>query len=120
MPLQSLATVFPPTAHQDAAAIEAIRNTLALCAFAIDVKDFVALSSVFTQDAIARFLILFSGIGCSGGGICTHCGEKADLQDDAGRGSSATQQLKDRKCNQIGPRAIGHEKDMNSAFVESK
>jgi hypothetical protein len=30
MPLQSLATAFPPTAHQDAAAIEAIHNASAL------------------------------------------------------------------------------------------
>ncbi|KAL5363564.1 hypothetical protein BJX96DRAFT_178179 [Aspergillus floccosus] len=53
--LQSLAATFPPKAHQDAGAIEAIRNTLALYPFAIDGKDFAALSSVFAEDAVANY-----------------------------------------------------------------
>jgi len=40
---------------QDPTAIEAIKNTLALYPFAIDSKDFSALSEVFTPDAVANY-----------------------------------------------------------------
>lgn len=51
----SLPTDFPPPAREDAANIEAIRNTLALYPFCIDGKNFAALSNVFTTNAVANY-----------------------------------------------------------------
>ncbi|KAJ5152659.1 uncharacterized protein N7482_009137 [Penicillium canariense] len=51
----SLASQFSPPKREDAATIEAIRNTLAIYPFAIDGKDFDALSKVFTSDTTANY-----------------------------------------------------------------
>jgi hypothetical protein len=56
IPFFSLPTDFPPSACEDAADIEAIRNTLALYPFCIDGKNFAALSNVFTTNAVANYL----------------------------------------------------------------
>ncbi|RMJ27518.1 hypothetical protein PHISP_01647 [Aspergillus sp. HF37] len=53
--LHELATNFPPTAIVDPISIESIRNTLALYPFAIDGKNFDALSNVFSADAAANY-----------------------------------------------------------------
>lgn len=50
-----LASGYMPEVYTDAGTIEAIRNTLAIYAFAVDGKDFDALSKVFTTDAIANY-----------------------------------------------------------------
>jgi len=55
IPFFSLPTDFPPPAYEDAASIEAIRNTLALYPFCIDGKNFAALSNVFATDAVANY-----------------------------------------------------------------
>lgn len=56
IPLQALATDFPPPSlPEDAASIEAIRNTLALYPLAIDGKNFAALGRIFKKDAIANY-----------------------------------------------------------------
>jgi ketosteroid isomerase-like protein len=51
----SLPTLFPPPIAVDPIATEAIRQTLALYPFAIDGKNFDALSKVFTSDAVANY-----------------------------------------------------------------
>ncbi|KAJ6138030.1 hypothetical protein N7471_004516 [Penicillium samsonianum] len=53
--ISSLASGYAPEVYTDAGTIEAIRNTLAIYAFAIDGKDFDALSKVFTTDATANY-----------------------------------------------------------------
>lgn len=53
--ISSLASGYTPEVYTDAGTIEAIRNTLAIYAFAVDGKDFDALSKVFTTDAIANY-----------------------------------------------------------------
>lgn len=53
--LSALAGSYTPEIYTDAGTIEAIRNTLALYAFAIDGKDFDSLSKVFTTDAVANY-----------------------------------------------------------------
>lgn len=53
--ISSLASGYAPEIYTDAGTIEAIRNTLAIYAFAVDGKDFDALSKVFTTDAIANY-----------------------------------------------------------------
>lgn len=53
--LHELATNFPPTAIVDPISIESIRSTLALYPFAIDGKNFDALSNVFAADAAANY-----------------------------------------------------------------
>lgn len=50
-----LATSFPPPLIQDASAIESIKNTLALYVFAVDGKNFAALTEVFTVDVFADY-----------------------------------------------------------------
>ncbi|KAJ5487539.1 hypothetical protein N7530_001839 [Penicillium desertorum] len=46
---------YKPEIYTDAGTIEAIRNTLAIYAFAVDGKDFDALSKVFTTGATANY-----------------------------------------------------------------
>ncbi|KAJ5742465.1 uncharacterized protein N7511_011484 [Penicillium nucicola] len=53
--IASLANHCTPEIHTDAGTIEAIRNTLAIYPFAIDGKNFDALSKVFSTDAIANY-----------------------------------------------------------------
>ncbi|KAJ5127857.1 hypothetical protein N7448_008636 [Penicillium atrosanguineum] len=53
--LSSLANDCTPKIYTDAGTIEAIRNTLAIYPFAIDGKNFDALSKVFSADAIANY-----------------------------------------------------------------
>jgi hypothetical protein len=53
--LSSLADGCTPEVYTDAGTIEAIRNTLAIYPFAIDGKNFDALSKVFTADATANY-----------------------------------------------------------------
>lgn len=53
--LSSLANDCTPEIYTDAGTIEAIRNTLAIYPFAIDGKNFDALSKVFSADAIANY-----------------------------------------------------------------
>lgn len=53
--LSSLASGFKPEIYTDAGTIEAIRNTLAIYAFAIDGKDFDSLSNVFATNAVANY-----------------------------------------------------------------
>ncbi|KAJ5163202.1 uncharacterized protein N7500_005032 [Penicillium coprophilum] len=53
--ISSLASSYTSKPYTDAGTVEAIRNTLALYAFAIDGKDFDALSKVFTTDAVANY-----------------------------------------------------------------
>ncbi|KAF9891591.1 hypothetical protein FE257_003602 [Aspergillus nanangensis] len=55
IPAASLPTSFPPVDTQRSGVIEAIRNTLALYPFAIDGKNFAALSNVFAADAVANY-----------------------------------------------------------------
>ncbi|KAL2817043.1 hypothetical protein BDW59DRAFT_166078 [Aspergillus cavernicola] len=55
IPLHTLPTIFPPPITADAVSVEAIRQTLALYPFAIDGKNFAALSQVFTSDAVANY-----------------------------------------------------------------
>lgn len=55
IPLFDLATSFPPPLIPDTLAIESIRNTLALYAFAIDGKNFNALGEVFTNNVYANY-----------------------------------------------------------------
>lgn len=50
-----LATSFPQPLIQDASAIDSIKNTLALYAFAVDGKNFAALTEVFTADVVANY-----------------------------------------------------------------
>ena len=49
-----LASVFSPLSHNDPAAIESIRSTLALYPLALDSRNYDALDKVFTEDAIAN------------------------------------------------------------------
>jgi ketosteroid isomerase-like protein len=51
----SLPTLFPPPIAVDPIAVEAIRQTLALYPFAIDGKNFDALSKVFASDVVANY-----------------------------------------------------------------
>ncbi|KAJ5514504.1 hypothetical protein N7463_004056 [Penicillium fimorum] len=51
----SLPGTYTSEPNTDASTVEAIRSTLALYAFAIDGKDFSALSKVFTADAVANY-----------------------------------------------------------------
>jgi ketosteroid isomerase-like protein len=53
--ISSLASNYKPEIYTDAGTIEAIRNTLAIYAFAVDGKDFDALSKVFTTGATANY-----------------------------------------------------------------
>ena len=53
--LSTLADGCTPEVYTDAGSIEAIRNTLAIYPFAIDGKNFDALSKVFTTDAVANY-----------------------------------------------------------------
>jgi hypothetical protein len=53
--LSSLADGCTPEVYTDAGTIEAIRNTLAIYPFAIDGKNFDALSKVFTTNAVANY-----------------------------------------------------------------
>lgn len=53
--LSSLADGCTPEVYTDAGTIEAIRNTLAIYPFAIDGKNFDALSKVFATDATANY-----------------------------------------------------------------
>lgn len=53
--LSSLANDCTPESYTDAGTIEAIRNTLAIYPFAIDGKNFDALSKVFSADATANY-----------------------------------------------------------------
>lgn len=53
--LHELPTQFDPPVIVDVVSIEAIRNTLALYPFAIDGKNFEALSNVFATDAVANY-----------------------------------------------------------------
>ncbi|CAI7569724.1 hypothetical protein N7533_002005 [Penicillium manginii] len=53
--ISSLADSCKPEAYTDAGTIDAIRNTLAIYPFAIDGKNFDALSKVFTADATANY-----------------------------------------------------------------
>lgn len=53
--LFSLANTCTPQVYTDAGTTEAIRNTLAIYPFAIDGKNFDALSKVFTTDAVANY-----------------------------------------------------------------
>lgn len=53
--LSSLANGCTPEVYTDAGTIEAVRNTLAIYPFAIDGKNFDALSKVFTTDAVANY-----------------------------------------------------------------
>jgi hypothetical protein len=50
-----LSTIFPPPVIEATIAIEAIRNTLAPYPFAIDGKDFAALSNIFAQNVVANY-----------------------------------------------------------------
>ncbi|KAJ5960016.1 uncharacterized protein N7479_007166 [Penicillium vulpinum] len=53
--ISALPGLYAPEVYTDAGTIEAIRNTLAIYAFAIDGKDFGALDKVFTSDAVANY-----------------------------------------------------------------
>ncbi|KAJ5107001.1 hypothetical protein N7456_003676 [Penicillium angulare] len=53
--LSSLPNECTPEIYTDAGTIEAIRNTLAIYPFAIDGKNFDALSKVFTSNAVANY-----------------------------------------------------------------
>lgn len=53
--LHKLPTEFPPTTSVNVASTETIRNTLALYPFAIDGRNFDALSNVFAPDAVANY-----------------------------------------------------------------
>lgn len=58
IPLSSLPSLFSPDGNQstpDPVVESKIRNTLATYAFAIDSKNFAALSSVFHTDAVANY-----------------------------------------------------------------
>lgn len=53
--LSALANGCTPEIYTDAGSIEAIRNTLAIYPFAIDGKNFDALSKVFSADVVANY-----------------------------------------------------------------
>ncbi|KAH7052336.1 hypothetical protein B0J12DRAFT_70671 [Macrophomina phaseolina] len=53
--VQELSTAFPPRAVYDASAVESIKRSLTLYAFAIDGRDWEALASIFTDDATANY-----------------------------------------------------------------
>lgn len=53
--ISSLASTYKPEVYTDAGTVEAIRNTLAIYAFAIDGKDFDSLSKVFATDVVANY-----------------------------------------------------------------
>ncbi|KAJ5184978.1 hypothetical protein N7491_007154 [Penicillium cf. griseofulvum] len=53
--ISSLAGGYTTEVNTDVGTAEAIRNTLAMYAFAVDGKDFDALSKVFTTDAVANY-----------------------------------------------------------------